>query len=778
MKLIVQHIGPRLFGVCALFFGLLLSASAQQDAIYNQHMFNQAVVNPATVGLEKKVSAVLLYKRQWLSMPGAPRGQSFSLDGPLSNGSLKDKLGVGIHFVGDQFGPNKNTGFFGSVSYKLKLGKSTLALGVRGGIKGYTINWGQIEYASGYRAGADYRSVTSVPTVGIGAYYYMKRFHLGLIIDNTAEPELLLQKIGTNPYGSLYRTVMINPGYDFRINDKLDIETSLLIKQGPRYSPGDFRLNANFMFVKKYWIGAGLTEAGANALIGARIGKNFMVGISFNSSGVESPIGSSHEFIVGYDVKRKESEVKLHLVADDGSVIMIAEQEKENQFSFKELPDQTTYLFKLESDDPELLEQTKEVQVKYINSKGEEVVITVTKDKDKFFRYTFLPPLEEEKLFAINTDGDTVGVATKNPEGYFVFEYLPNDQNLVFIQSDDIEDVDMVMTVLINDKKVELTQGDDKYFRFKELPPEVVILYLIGENGDTLARGGLNDDGFFVFETLPIDQNYLFYLDARDLDLIDEVQIIQMDQKGRDAVITLTKSEDKFFRYQHLEHRESRLYLIGDNGDTLMSTLRNMDGFFVFEQLPIDQNFIFMLDGEEAELIEDILILTKDKKGRDKVITASKDRDNLFRYEPLPSNSVAIPGLLEEDELAFIMNTRDSRILRTTYESLKFNTGEAIIRLESYPYLEALSKMMILNSDWRIILSGFTDDVGADNYNLLLSKQRAETVKRALIKRGVPASQIRVKFFGESHPIANNKKEKGRQKNRRVEMRIVKVKMD
>jgi outer membrane protein OmpA-like peptidoglycan-associated protein len=42
----------------------------------------------------------------------------------------------------------------------------------------------------------------------------------------------------------------------------------------------------------------------------------------------------------------------------------------------------------------------------------------------------------------------------------------------------------------------------------------------------------------------------------------------------------------------------------------------------------------------------------------------------------------------------------------------------------------------------------------------------------------VPVTQVRVKFYGESHPVAPNDTEEGRQKNRRVEMRVVKVKKD
>ncbi|HIA05672.1 MAG TPA: type IX secretion system membrane protein PorP/SprF [Flavobacteriales bacterium] len=757
-----------------VLLGLALNALAQQDAIYSQYMFNEVVVNPATAGLEDQASAVLLVKRQWENMPGAPMGQSFSMDGPL-----KDRVGIGLHFVADQFGPNRNTGVFGSVAYKLDIGKNKLALGFRGGIKSYTINWAEIEYASGRKGWVAYNHNTVAATMGLGARFYTENFYAGMVLNNLAEPSLNLQKEGIDQYGVLYQTVTLSAGHDFRLNDKMGLATSVLMKFG-EYPVGDFRFNVNFLYLQKYWIGLGLTEAGGNILLGAKIGESVMVGLAFNGSppDVGSSLGTSQELIFGYYMPSKKAGVKLHLVDENGSVLMIAENGKDGVFYFDKLPDQPSYLFKLESDDADLLNMTRAVEVSYKNPSGEVKVINVAKDRDQFFRYVPLPPIVIEELYALNADGDTVGVALKNAGGYFVFEYLPNDPELIFMQSDDIEDTDMLLTVLINDKETTLTKGEDKFFRFEELPIDVVTLYLLGPNGDTLSSGGLNEDGFFVFEKLPIDQSYIFVLEARDLDLIDEVQILQIDKNGKKAIKTLTKGDDKLFRYQYLDHQETRLYLIDDQGDTLMSTLRNSDGFFVFRELPLDQNILFMLDGEEVGMIDDILVLNKDKEGKETLITAVKQSDVLFRYESLPSNAASIPGMLEEDEVAFIMNTRDERILRTTYQSLKFNTGEAIIALDSYVYLEALSKMLMLNTDWRIILSGFTDDVGTDHYNLLLSKRRAETVKRALVKREVPVKQVRVKFYGESHPVAPNDTEEGRQKNRRVEMRIVKVKKD
>jgi outer membrane protein OmpA-like peptidoglycan-associated protein len=70
----------------------------------------------------------------------------------------------------------------------------------------------------------------------------------------------------------------------------------------------------------------------------------------------------------------------------------------------------------------------------------------------------------------------------------------------------------------------------------------------------------------------------------------------------------------------------------------------------------------------------------------------------------------------------------------------------------------------------KILVEGHTDSVGSDSYNLELSKNRAQSVARQLSKEGLSSSQIAVRGYGESKPIATNDSELGRQRNRRVEV--------
>jgi len=67
------------------------------------------------------------------------------------------------------------------------------------------------------------------------------------------------------------------------------------------------------------------------------------------------------------------------------------------------------------------------------------------------------------------------------------------------------------------------------------------------------------------------------------------------------------------------------------------------------------------------------------------------------------------------------------------------------------------------------VLEGHTDGEGSEDYNLNLSKKRADSIKKYLVdKFGISASRISTRGFGESQPVASNKTKEGRQQNRRV----------
>jgi OOP family OmpA-OmpF porin len=69
-----------------------------------------------------------------------------------------------------------------------------------------------------------------------------------------------------------------------------------------------------------------------------------------------------------------------------------------------------------------------------------------------------------------------------------------------------------------------------------------------------------------------------------------------------------------------------------------------------------------------------------------------------------------------------------------------------------------------------VYLSGHTDNIQSEAYNLRLSKNRVDATANKFIKQGITSDRIDRKHFGESLPVASNKYESGRATNRRVEI--------
>lgn len=120
----------------------------------------------------------------------------------------------------------------------------------------------------------------------------------------------------------------------------------------------------------------------------------------------------------------------------------------------------------------------------------------------------------------------------------------------------------------------------------------------------------------------------------------------------------------------------------------------------------------------------------------------------------------------------------ENRILKdrkfTFSAELLFDSGMADLRPAAAPQLDSLTAFLLKYPHNRLGVSGHTDNVGTDDYNQDLSARRAQAVHNYLINKGIPATQIEWKAFGERKPIAENDTDNGRQKNRRVECVLLK----
>jgi outer membrane protein OmpA-like peptidoglycan-associated protein/tetratricopeptide (TPR) repeat protein len=102
-----------------------------------------------------------------------------------------------------------------------------------------------------------------------------------------------------------------------------------------------------------------------------------------------------------------------------------------------------------------------------------------------------------------------------------------------------------------------------------------------------------------------------------------------------------------------------------------------------------------------------------------------------------------------------------------------FDTKKMDLKPESITELDNVVRLMNENPNMKVMISGFTDNVGKPLDNLALSKGRAVSVVNYLISKGVNNNRLSFKGLGESDPVADNKTEQGRSLNRRTELRVL-----
>lgn len=119
--------------------------------------------------------------------------------------------------------------------------------------------------------------------------------------------------------------------------------------------------------------------------------------------------------------------------------------------------------------------------------------------------------------------------------------------------------------------------------------------------------------------------------------------------------------------------------------------------------------------------------------------------------------------------------SRTSEGIKFTLSSdLLFPTNSSYLTDKAKVELTKLSKLMKEDKTKKIRVDGYTDATGTEEYNVWLSDKRAASVKKYLEEAGVSGGRISTKGFGPSKPVGDNKTPEGRQKNRRVEVTILK----
>ena len=164
-----------------LFFSALFCfiGKAQYFPLFSQYISNGLILNPAYAASREVLSVNFLYRDQWVGFSGAPEYETFTAHAPLKN----IHIGLGLSVMNEQSVDKRNTQIYFNYSYRINVGKSKLAFGLKAGVNYEGYNWDKV-YLNNYNDPVFKNSSLSsytLPNFGVGAYYYSNKMFMGII---------------------------------------------------------------------------------------------------------------------------------------------------------------------------------------------------------------------------------------------------------------------------------------------------------------------------------------------------------------------------------------------------------------------------------------------------------------------------------------------------------------------------------------------------------------------------------------------------------------------
>jgi len=134
-----------------------------------------------------------------------------------------------------------------------------------------------------------------------------------------------------------------------------------------------------------------------------------------------------------------------------------------------------------------------------------------------------------------------------------------------------------------------------------------------------------------------------------------------------------------------------------------------------------------------------------------------------------------VPSRGVEARLVSYLNDSSAPVSDNTwfdFDRLLFDTGKATLQPASQEQLTNIAEILKAYPQVKIRIGGYTDNTGDPAANLQLSQQRADNVMTQLTQLGVDPSRMSAKGYGQEDAVADNSTEEGRQKNRRISLRV------
>ena len=196
--------------------------------------------------------------------------------------------------------------------------------------------------------------------------------------------------------------------------------------------------------------------------------------------------------------------------------------------------------------------------------------------------------------------------------------------------------------------------------------------------------------------------------------------------------------------------------------------LQEADAAFAQKKPATEVDHLAYLAQREAEAGE---ARVQEARSRQEVARADEQRNKVLLDARSQEADVAKTKLMAtQAELAALQAKHTDRGTVVTLNDVLFDTGQATLKPGADLTIERLAAFMKTNPQARVMIEGYTDSRGSDEYNDALSERRADSVENALVRRGVSSESVKAVGRGKAYPVASNETPEGRQQNRRVEI--------
>jgi len=450
---------------------------------------------------------------------------------------------------------------------------------------------------------------------------------------------------------------------------------------------------------------------------------------------------------IGIDVSLKE---------ENGDFVAKTKTNNKGYFEFKNLDADKKYMAVIDNTDPQFSGKAR-----YFLSDGNKVIQRVTNKSgsDKFV-FRNLPvdpnglpdmftnddltlagnllygenpskPLKNSKLRLTNEAGDVIEETNTNQFGAFTFRNIPSDQNY-----------------LISMEESEVN-----------LPPNTKVT-LTNKSGKEL-KTFYTGKGKFNFKILSADKNLLKEMEANDDNLVMDIYGFVYDENRKplvNAKIKLREDEPN-----------------GNNNEISTTTT----GKFNFRNLRADKKYIFEADDNDPVLKNVRKIYIADNKGRIyKVI--NKDGEGKFSFKILDADKYLMGDFVVDDPWLAVLdikNKKDKDAALTIVENIYYELGDHKFDAAGQKVLDKVIGVLQSNPGLFIELSSHTDSRASDEFNLALSKKRAQFAVNYMVAKGIAKTRLKAVGYGETkllNKCANNVdcSDDEHKLNRRTEFKI------